>query len=179
MERLLPDVLETERLLLRKPQASDAQAIFTAYAQDPEVSKYLIWSPHTSAAMTRTFIDECISAWESGEILPYVLTLRSSGEVLGMVEARVRGHTVDLGYVLARGHWRKGFMSEALPALTAAALSRAEIFRVQATCDVENIASALVLEKSGFRREGRLERYMVHPNVSPQPRASFMYARCR
>jgi [ribosomal protein S5]-alanine N-acetyltransferase len=49
----------------------------------------------------------------------------------------------------------------------------------QATCDVENLASQRALEKSGFNREGRLERYNIHPNVAAEPRACFMYAKCR
>lgn len=180
MQSLLPESLETERLRLRKPRRADARAIFAAYAQDAEVSRYLIWTPHASVAMTRTFVRDCIDAWEAGDVMPYVLASRASDEVLGMLEARLHGATtIDLGYVLARIHWRRGFMSEALTALSSAALSSPDIFRVQATCDVENIASARVLEKSGFKREGRLERYMILPNVSPEPRASFMYARWR
>ncbi|MCG2592746.1 GNAT family N-acetyltransferase [Ramlibacter sp. XY19] len=52
-------------------------------------------------------------------------------------------------------------------------------FRVHAACDVENRPSQRALEKAGFMREGRLERFTVHPNISPEPRACYMYARCR
>ena len=96
-----------------------------------------------------------------------------------MLEARMLGTTVDIGYVLARTRWGNGFMPEAVQSLTAAALGDPRIFRVQATCDTENIPSQRVLEKSGFAREGRLERYTVHPSVSTEPRACFMYAKCR
>jgi ribosomal-protein-alanine N-acetyltransferase len=51
--------------------------------------------------------------------------------------------------------------------------------RVQATCDIENAGSFHALEKAGFVRERRLERYTVHPNLSTEPRPCFMYARCR
>lgn len=65
------------------------------------------------------------------------------------------------------------------PAVPDAALAGCGFFRVQASCDVDNIASQRALEKSGFVREGRLERLTVHPNISPEPRPCFMYARCR
>jgi [ribosomal protein S5]-alanine N-acetyltransferase len=55
----------------------------------------------------------------------------------------------------------------------------AHIYRVHAACDVENIASQRALEKASFVREGRLERFTVHPNISPEPRPCFMYAKCR
>jgi ribosomal-protein-alanine N-acetyltransferase len=98
---------------------------------------------------------------------------------IGMLEARVGAHITDIGYVLARAHWGKGLMTEAVRALTDAALGSPEICRVQASCDVDNRASARVLEKSGFSCEGRLERYTIHPNIAAEPRPCFLYARCR
>jgi RimJ/RimL family protein N-acetyltransferase len=44
---------------------------------------------------------------------------------------------------------------------------------------VENVASARVLEKVGMVREGVLRRYIVHPNIGPEPRDSIVYARTR
>jgi RimJ/RimL family protein N-acetyltransferase len=96
-----------------------------------------------------------------------------------MLEARILGTALDIGYVLARSHWGRGYMPEAIQSLTNAALLKPTIFRVQATCDVENIPSQRALEKSGFKREGRLDRHTVHPNISSEPRACFMYAKCR
>ena len=53
------------------------------------------------------------------------------------------------------------------------------IFRAEATCDVENGASACVMEKTGMTREGVLRRYTLHPNLSDEPRDSFLCARVR
>ena len=52
-------------------------------------------------------------------------------------------------------------------------------YRVCAVCDVENKPSARALEKVGMQREGTLRRYIVHPNVSPEPRDCFVYSRVR
>ena len=138
----------------------------------------MIWQPHASEAESDAFIAACMAAWKQGARLPYVITEVGSSAAIGMLEARVLGFTVDIGYVLARAHWGKGYMPEAVAALAAAALEEGR-FRVQAFCDVENRPSQRTLEKAGFTREGRLERYMVHPNISPDPRPCFMYARCR
>ena len=56
------------------------------------------------------------------------------------------------------------------------ALEQPEIFRIQAVCDVENIGSARVMEKAGMEREGTLRRYVLHPNISDEPRDVYMYA---
>jgi len=111
--------------------------------------------------------------------LPYVITPRGSDEAIGMIEARLQGSTVDIGYVLARGLWGQGFMPEAIRALASAALGTPGLFRVHATCDTDNVASQRALEKAGFLREGRLDRYTVHPNISSEPRACLTYAKCR
>jgi len=179
MPRLLPDQIDTKRLRLRQPDLTDASSIFRAYAQESEVCRFMIWTPHASESATREFIESCIEAWNTESRLPYVIAERSSNVAIGMIEARLLGTAVDIGYVLAKPHWGKGLMPEAISALADTALESPGIYRVQATCDTENIPSQRALEKSAFTREGRLERYTVHPNISPEPRACFMYARFR
>lgn len=175
----LPEQIETKRLLLRRPRADDARAIFESYAQDPLVCKYMIWSAHRDLAETQDFIALCMQAWESGSRRPYVLATADTGDAVGMLESRIQATSVDLGYVLARALWGRGLMPEAIDAAAAAALACPQFYRVQATCDATNAASARALEKAGFAREGCLERYTVHPNLSREPRSCFMYARVR
>ena len=175
----LPPTIDTPRLRLREPRGSDAAGIFSAYAQDPAVCRFMIWKPHASEAASDEFIAWCIAAWQGGACRPYVITRSESELPIGTIDARLQGTTVDIGYVLARPQWGHGLMPEAIRALADAALADPGIFRVQAACDVENIPSQRALEKSGFVRERRLERFMVHPNMSPEPRACLMYASCR
>jgi ribosomal-protein-alanine N-acetyltransferase len=177
---MLPATFETPRLLARLPVPADAQLIFAAYASKPEVSRYMVWRPHADVATTESFISECIAAAKAGVRMPYVLSERHSPNVLiGMLEARPLACKVDLGYVLSPSVWGRGYMPEAISGLTALALGESEVFRVQAFCDVENVPSQRALEKSGFLREGRHERFFVHPNLSSEPRSCYMYAKCR
>ena len=44
--------LETERLILRRYTAGDAQEMFDHWACDPEVTKYLTWQAHESEEIT-------------------------------------------------------------------------------------------------------------------------------
>ncbi|MCE8022877.1 GNAT family N-acetyltransferase [Billgrantia aerodenitrificans] len=177
---MLPSRIETERLVLRKPRPTDGPLLYQTYTSDAEVTRYLIWRPHQALAETQQFVDACIKGWQARTHFPYVLTLqREEHEPIGMLDARPRGHIVEVGYVLARRYWQRGLMPEALTTLTELCLALPETYRVQATCDVDNLASARLLEKCGFQQEGRLERYVVHPNLGAEPRDCFMYARCR
>lgn len=176
----LPGFIHTERLLLREPRSSDARELFEDCTRDPQVMRYLPWRPHASVADTEQFIAGCVRDWTSGLKLPYVVTLRDTPDhAIGMFEARPRSHLIEIGCMVGRTHWGQGLMSEAAKALADAALGNPRIFRVQATCEVDNLGSARLLEKAGFLREGRLERCTVYPNIDPDPRPCFLYALTR
>ena len=96
-----------------------------------------------------------------------------------MMALRLKGHKADIGYVLARPHWNKGYMTEAWIAVLKWAFSFSEVYRVWAVCDVENLASVQVLEKLGMSREKILRRWIVHRNVSDEPRDCFAYSKIR
>lgn len=173
---LFASAVVTPRLHLRRPIPMDAERIFQTYAQDREVTRYLEWVPHSSVETTKEFIAYCQDRWTSCVAFPYVITRKEDDELLGMIEVRPKRHRANFGYVLARSYWGNGFMPEAIGALAKITLAPPTIYRMEATCDVENKASARALEKSGFSREGVLRRYIIHPNISPEPRDSLLYA---
>jgi len=171
-----PEVLYTERLILRPPRISDAAPIFHAYAQDTEVTRYVIWEPHRNVQETERFVVDCVRAWEGDVKFPWVITWREADEPVGMVEMRINGFKADVGYVVARPFWGRGVVTEALRPVVEWALGQESIYRVWALCDVENVGSARVLEKVGMQREGLLRRYSLHPNIDAEPRDCYCYA---
>ena len=173
---IFPEIFETARLRLRPPTTDDAQLIFDAYAQDSDVTRYLVWLPHLSLETTNHFISYCIDRWAAKTAFSYVITRLDDGDLLGMIEIQLHQHGASIGYVLARKHWGQGIMPEAARCLVSYALLQPAIFRVQAFCDVANTASARTLEKIGMSREGILRRYVIHPSVSVEPRDCYLYA---
>lgn len=174
-----PQIFNTSRLLLRPPVVEDAPLIFEQYAQDLLVTKYMSWKPHQFIQETDAFVNRCIAAWVDGPAFPYVLIRKEDAQLIGMIEIRINRFKADLGYVLARSAWGKGYMPEAAQILIDWALGQDNIYRVWAVCDVENNASARVMEKVGMQQEGILKRWFIHPNVSESPRDCYCYARCR
>ncbi len=174
---MLPDRFETTRLILRPIAPDDAPAIFIGYAQDPEVVRFLTWRPHQSLADTVAYIARCTAA-PVDRSRTYALTV--GGRLLGAFELRrPEPHRSDFGYVLARAEWGRGLMTEALTEVALWAMQQDDSWRIGAVCDVENRASARVMEKAGLAREGILRRWIIHPNVSPEPRDCFSYAMVR
>ena len=174
-----PDSLQTARLRLRRPTPADAGDIFANYAQDAEVTRYLVWRPHADIAETHEFLTGCLAAWEAGTSLNWAIETIEQPGVIGMVGCRPHGGRPNLGYVLARPYWGQGYMTEAVGAIVEWLLREEDVFRVWATCDVQNISSARVLEKVGMEREGVLRRWEIHPNISPDPRDAFVYSRVK
>ncbi len=174
-----PDSLETPRLLLRKPRPDDAALIFQSYGQDAEVTRYLMWRPHTGVRDAQDAVEKFLNGWNSGTQFCWLIFARDTGELVGSIAVRKDQNGINLGYLLARSHWGRGLMSEAVAAVVRWAFEDPSVFRVWAVCDVENPASARVLEKTGFVREGVLGKWSLHPNVSDIPRDCYCYAQTR
>lgn len=166
----------TRRLIARPATTTDAPVVFESYASDPAVAKYMTWTPHRSVDDTIEFLRRCELVWTEGSAFPWGLWLNEGGAFAGLIEIRVHANAVDVGYALARRWWRQGLMSEALTAVVQWALAQPDIYRVWATCDVENVASARLLERVGMEREGVLRRWLVHPNLSATPRDCLCYS---
>jgi RimJ/RimL family protein N-acetyltransferase len=172
-----PEVFTTERLVLRRPHLSDAEAIFE-YAGDPKVIRYMDYCPRTDINEVVKSLEGKPKQWESGNF-SWVLTVKPDDRPIGTIACCVEGHAADFGYLLHQKYWGQGYATEAASVVVQWAISLPEVYRVWATCDTENLASARVLEKSGLVCEGRLRCYQVRPNISAIPRDAFMYARVR
>ncbi|MCK5573199.1 MAG: GNAT family N-acetyltransferase [Bacteroidetes bacterium] len=174
----VPETIETSRLILRKPRIDDAEDVFEAYASDPEVTLHLTWRTHTTVDETRDYIRQAIAGWEKSITFTWVITLKPTGRLIGSIDIRLETNA-NVGYVLARRYWNMGYMTEAVAAVVAWALQMDEIYRAWAVCDVENVASARVLEKAGLEREGILRRWIVLPNKSGKPRDCVCYSKVK
>ena len=182
MEEILtaPDRQTTARLILRKPRLDDAEAIFLSYATDELVPRYTMWRVHDSVDDTRIYLETCLEEWSSGRGFPYVIECQDTPDhPVGMIHMRPDAHQMLFGYVIARNKWGKGLTSEALGCLVDWSLAQDEIWRAAAYCDVDNPASARVMEKAGMTFEGILRRYSIHPNVSDEPRDCRVYVKAR
>lgn len=174
-----PDQLLTARLLLRPPTEADAETVFARYGQDPQVCRFLTWTPHHSVDSVVGYLQRVVHGNREGNSAGYLIFARKSGELLGAIGGAIEGSRMQFGYCLARDAWGQGYATEAARAFVATALEPSSLWRIQACCDLENPASARVLEKAGLTLEGTLRRYMVLPNLGDVPRDLWLYAKVR
>jgi RimJ/RimL family protein N-acetyltransferase len=158
-------VLETERLRLRELRPEDdAQPRFESLLE-PDILTYIPWTaPETVEACAETvqnLRDQFYSDESIG--LNWAITLKEDDVFIGCMKYwRWFGHDnriAELGYELAKPHWSKGYMTEAMVAAVDCGFERCNLMRCQLTIDSRNSASARVAEKAGFTLEGTLRKY--------------------
>lgn len=167
--------IETERLILRKPRMDDVPAVFLGWVQDPEVTRFLTWRPHENIGQTESMLAKAITEWDGDARFHFMITLKN-GDLIGRIQLHIEGHRVELGYVINKSFQGRGYMTETVRAIIDWAFQQPNIYRVYATTSVDNIASQRVMENVGMLREGLLRKYIVHPNISDEPRDSYIYA---
>ncbi len=162
--RWRPERLETEHLLLRGYELSDCEGIF-AYASDPAVAAYMAWDRHQSIEDTRRFLNTFVAANYRARELDYAICERGSSlRVIGGLGAywRSRSHGVmELGYVLAKEHWGKGYIPEAAKRLMAYAFETTDVQRIYAPILAENTKSRRAAQKMGMTLDGTLRSSLM------------------
>lgn len=176
-----PARFDTARLILRAPQLEDARPLYENHCADPEATRYISWRTHRDLSVTEDAVAMFRREWETnGRDRAFIIALRERpDQLIGTVGYRSKPPEIVLGYALGRRHWGRGYATEATRALLDWALAQPSIWRASAVCDVDNPASARVLERVGMRFEGRLRRAIFSPNVSDDPRDALQYARVR
>ncbi|WP_241308467.1 GNAT family N-acetyltransferase [Burkholderia cenocepacia] len=164
-----PVTLHTARLVLRPLREADAPTFFEIWS-DPEAMRYFSFSPMTQIEQAEARVARNVQTSASGESLVCVLELRETGEALGecvLFHANEQCRRAEIGFSLRRAFWRGGYMCEAASAMIDHAFGALRLSRIEADIDPRNVASAGLLERLGFVREGLLrERWIVGDEVS-------------
>lgn len=153
-------MIDTERLILRKPRAEDAPDLAVAYA-DPEVMRYMDDGSTATLAEVEAGIAQWLERWESWGLSLCSLERREDGRVLGRAGFlrwdpetwEIGGDEVELGWLLAREHWGHGYATEAALALRDWASSERGLTRLISLIRHGNDRSVRVAERIGERHE--------------------------
>ena len=142
--------LETERLILRPWEESDAEACYE-YAKDPRVGPIAGWPVHTSVENSRQIIRDVLMKPET-----YAIVLRETGSLIGCIglqfhsDLAKKDDEAELGYWLGVLWWGRGFMPEAGREMLRHAFEDLHLERVWCGYYDGNSKSKRVQEKLGF-----------------------------
>jgi RimJ/RimL family protein N-acetyltransferase len=168
----LPASIETERLLLRPPQAGDGALLFPAVAESlPELRRFLASLPWVAVEQTLGSTEIYCRTAQSNFIarkdLPFLIFERATGQLVGatglhrMVWATP---SAEVGYWGRTSRARNGFITEAVTAVTNFAFAHLHTARVELLTDYENTEARRLAERCLFKLEGILHNERQAPD---------------
>lgn len=151
--------LTTARLALRQLRAGDAANMFRLRS-DPEVMRYiprpLARNEEDALALINMYNDHI----KKNEAINWAITEKGTDQLIGaigFVAIRKEHFRAEIGYILHPDFQGKGMMKEALAALMDYGFNIMKLHSIEAIIDPDNTASAALLEKSGFVKEGHFK----------------------
>lgn len=153
-------VLETERLVLRRPVLGDLNDYYGFY-QDPEVRRYIPDHPRTYEE-TRQEVEWFLNGHPRNPKLGLWATVhKESGKLIGrcgLIPWTIEGQEeVEVAYLLIREFWGLGLATEAARSIAAYGFETLHLPRLISLIEPENEASRRVAEKVGMRYERSFE----------------------
>lgn len=154
--------IKTERLILRRFEPSDAQAMFDNWASDSEVTKYLTWPAHADVSVTEGILAQWVPQYAQADCYRWAITLKENGpQPIGSIDVvswTQDGEVPEIGYCLGKRWWHQGIMTEALGAVLDFLFQRVGVRKVVARHDTNNPHSGGVMRKCGMKFEGIREK---------------------
>ncbi|NJM07110.1 GNAT family N-acetyltransferase [Candidatus Gracilibacteria bacterium] len=144
-------LLTTDRLQLRQMQDEDASALYTIYG-DPEVMRYASDEPFADPDTVRTMLDSVAQLLAAGASLEWAVVETANDQLVGTCGLHSfdeAANSAEVGCLLARVAWGRGFMGEALTAICDYARSL-DIARLRADIDSANERSIRLFRRLGF-----------------------------
>ena len=149
-------ILETERLILRTWTFDDEADLF-AICSNAEVMRYIgTGEPYTQRKEANEFLRWAVNYQNENGFCRWAVLLKETSEIIGSCGFACPHGTkeIELGYLLARAFWGKGYATEAAKSCLKYGFEKLQFREIIALTDLENIASQRVLNKIGFARRG-------------------------
>lgn len=151
--------LTTKRLILRPIAKKDSKALIES-VNNIKVSRYLLAVPYPYRMKdAKWWINHCAKLLKEKprESYEFAIELKSEKKQIGGIAVnhidKFQGKAT-IGYWLGEKYWKQNYGSEALKALINFAFDKLKLRRLEAGVFKENMASAKLLEKHGFKKEG-------------------------
>jgi ribosomal-protein-alanine N-acetyltransferase len=161
--------LQTARLRLRPFDDADTDDLFALHSS-ADVLRYWDAPPWSDRVRAERFVSACRQMAEEGTGARLAVGRIGDSTFIGWCGLHRWNQdyrSASLGYCYAHAAWGHGYATEAAHMLLWWAFDTLDLNRVQAEVDTRNAASARVLEKLGFVREGTLrEDCVVNGEVS-------------
>ena len=161
MKHIGTQELETERLILRKFEISDAENMFKNWSSDSEVTKFLTWETHKSIDDSKEIISFWIHEYDKPDFYQWAIVLKDIKEPIGSISVVGKNEKlgiVHIGYCIGSKWWNQGLTTEAFQAIIPFFFKEVGVNRIESQHDPNNPNSGRVMKKCGLRYEGTLRQ---------------------
>jgi ribosomal-protein-alanine N-acetyltransferase len=163
MPLLAPSPIESTRLIVRLVAEPDLPSLLEVNGNE-ETTRFLPYPSWHSLSDAQAWLKRMTDMQAAGSALQFVLVEKQLGVAIGsclLFRFEENSSRAELGYVLGRAHWGRGYMREALTALIDRAFTTLHLRRLEAEVDPRNLASSRLLQALGFAKEGLLRQRWV------------------
>ena len=152
--------MQTDRLILRRFNINDAQAVFDNWASDSDVTTYLRWQHHKSVDETQDILKRWINKYGEDDFYQWAIVLKDNSDesigTIGIVDKSDMAEMVHVGYCIGKKWWHRGITSEAFNAIIPFFFYQVQINRIESMHDPRNPNSGKVMLKCGLKYEGTM-----------------------
>ena len=179
----IPDAFESERLLLRAPRSGDGEAINRAVHESlEELRPWMAWATEApSLADSEEVVRRAAAKFQAREDFMLLLWDKANNELVGgsgMHRIDWGIPAVEIGYWVRTSMSGRGYITEAVNAITRFAFDTIGAHRVEIRCDERNVRSAAVARRAGVTLEGVLHNE-ARDHISLELRNTMVFARTR
>lgn len=146
--------METERLLIRNFNINDVDACYQSWGQDRSHGRYIMFYPMADIRQMEALVKGFISNADA-----WVIEDRKKEKIVGYITMDVPYKELgigEIGYVISEKYQKQGYASEAVNCILTEYLINRKFYLIEAKVNETNKASMKLLEKSGFRTDGKL-----------------------
>ena len=145
--------LRTNRLCLRKMRDTDVEVYYNRIGSSEDVTKYMLWQPHTSQQESCASIEKILKRYAEGNAYTWAIALAEDDTVIGRIDLLrfdEEESSCSFAYMLGKEFWGCGFGTESLKAVFGFAFEQMEMQSIVADHMTENVASGKVMQKAGM-----------------------------
>ncbi|MCI6582305.1 MAG: GNAT family N-acetyltransferase [Oscillospiraceae bacterium] len=154
--------IETERLVLRRFEYSDNEAMLKYWIADEKIQSMYSEPVYTTKEEVKELLDKYIGSYEKEDYYRWAVTEKNSGECIGQIAYFLvdsKNHFAEIEYCIGADFQCRGYSTEATKAVIGYGFDRMNLHKVQICTKTINKPSKRVIEKCGFTYEGTLRDY--------------------
>ena len=147
--------LETERLVLRQVTMRHAKDLFPLRS-DPEVMKYICKPLAQDISEVKSLINRIQIGIRKNQSIAWGISMKGETKIMGTIGFHFidsEHHRAEIGYMLGKPFWNKGFLSEAMPCVIKYGFDVMKLHSIEAKIDTDNTFSKRLLLNNKFLKE--------------------------